>query len=368
MSGYVRPIIYSLEQIEKDLRPAFEAWDKQSEEEKKKNPRWWSKHIEVNWDAEPFKGQKDSRFYNITTTFAGKRGRPQIKFHGETNGNSIVPVLEKDFQEMKKKNPNSKITEKREPQMPADLQIRKWNAKVDVDEKNKSEYKKTPDGKPILPDDKTKSKLFDVMDLYYKALNGEIKYQKSIRRIVNDETKDGAPAGFIHNDNTNIITPIKTEVKKGKNKGNPRLNPYFQMKVAFDKDKDPEKGTQFLDKRNSFKKDGKQDFHPATLEDGSRINNENIHKWIQFGCIMDGVVAVDSICLSSMGISCMAKIRIVISQPPERVKLSAADIYEGDSDTEAADDEGKPESKPAGDDKKGDSIYQETMNLMGKKN
>jgi hypothetical protein len=97
MSSYVHPILYAPEQIEKDLSSALAAWESLSEDDRKKNPKWYAKHIEVNWDAKPFEGQKGSRFWNIKTTFGGKQGRPQLRFTKEINGNTIIPAEEKDF-------------------------------------------------------------------------------------------------------------------------------------------------------------------------------------------------------------------------------------------------------------------------------
>lgn len=374
--SFVKQVIYTAEQIEKDLQSALDAWEKLSEEERKKNPRWYSKHIEINWDAEPFKGQKESRFWSVVTNFGGKRGRPQIRFVEETNGNSIIPTDERDFNEMKKRNPNSKIKEKRDNNMLPDLQVRKWNARIETDGKNVWEYKKGADGKPIYPEDKSKSKLFAAAALYYRALSDEIKYQKQIKRIVSDDTKDGALPNAIYNDVLTIITPIKTEIKKGDNRGRARLNPFFQMKVAFNKD-DASKGTQFLDKRKKFVKDGKQDFERAKTEDGSVINNDNIHKWIGFACPMGGLVVIDSICMSNMGISCQAKARMIISQPPERQTISASDIFDGDNDPELAGDNDEEEGSTKGDSSKAkddnkkqdtDNIYQKNLTIMKQKN
>jgi hypothetical protein len=280
---------------------------------------------------------------------------------------------------MKKKNPNSPIKEKRGSDMPPDIQIAKWRGKLEVDEKNKLEFKKGPDGKPVLPDESSKSVTFSAMTLYFKALTDEINYQKQIKRIVNDETKENAPPNAIHNDVLKVVTPIKTHYKKGVNQNKARLNPFFQIKVVWSRDNNPNKGTQFLDMRKTFKKDGKQDFEKARLEDGSLIDNNNIHKWITFGIEINGVVSIDSICMSNMGISCQAKATIIVSQPRIKTSITAGDIFSGEGDQDIGNDDEdeaeilpvpgvhvKDDIKKAEADKAKDSIYQANMTLMKK--
>jgi hypothetical protein len=375
--SYTKQVIYPPEVIHKDLSSALETHAKLPEEDRKKNPRWYDKHVKFGWDKPPFNGPKDTKFFNIVTTFGGKTGSPLVRFIGETIGNSIAPTDEKEIAELKRKNPNSKyIVEKRD--MPPDIRIKKWNTKIETEEKNPFEFKKGSDGKPMIPDDKTQSKLFAAMELYFKAIADELEIMKESKKLVSDVSKLGEDV--LHNDNISTIIPIKTVIKKGPHRGKMRLNPFFQIKVVFNKD-NPSKSTQFLDKRKKFTKDGKQDFEHAKLEDGSSINNDNIHKWITFGVVADGLVPIGSMCFSNMGISGQAKGKMIISQPAERKVLGASSIYDGDDDEELAGDNNEEDEEPtprnkdspkaSGDDnKKQDTgnVYQQNLTLMKKDN
>jgi hypothetical protein len=373
--------LFSPEEITKDLSGAWETFQKLTDEEKAKNPQWYSKHITVDWDADPFLGGNSTRYWNVSATFAGRRGFPAMRFIGEKVGNTIMPKNEKDAVEMRKKNPNSKVKIEARGNNKAYIQVKKYNDKVQSDEKDKYEYKKGPDGKPILPNESNKSKMYEALWWYFKAVTDEIKYQKSKKRIANDDSKDGAPKKYIHSDNLSVASPIKEEVKKGDFRGKRRLNPYVQIGLKFGQD-DPMKNTQWLDKRKKFIKDGRTDFEAATTESGEKINDDNVHQWVAFGQTMDGSINIGSICISTMGISCQGKAKMIITQPREKRAGGASDIYDGEGDQDIDDEEGEgdEESQPKDDNKLNDSgkpdsakvdlekaksnKYQEAMNLM----
>lgn len=380
MSSYVKQVIYSPEEIEVPFTRAFEDWKKLSEEERKKNPRWWSGRLEINWDSKPFEGKNGSRFWNVITNVNNKRGRPHMRYTDETNMGSILTTDKNEFNELKKKFPHMFAKEERGKDMAPDIQFRKWSGKIETEEKDKLHFKKGSDGKEIMPDDKSKSKVFAALYIYFMAVSGEIQYQRQIGRIVDDESRERALPNAIFNNTTKITIPVSTRYKKGENINKDMLNPLVRVKLVFNKD-DQNKGTQFLDKRKKFMKDGKQDYERAKLEDGSNINNDNVHKWIQFATVMSGLIDISGICMHSMGISGQAKSRIIVSQPREKSKMTAADIFfNGDDDPDLAGDndgEGDEESpaKPTNsstqkdDNKKANGdMYQQLVTTMKSKN
>jgi len=197
---------------------------------------------------------------------------------------------------------------------------------------------------------------------------------------VDEESRKRALPNAIFNDNIKVTIPVRTHYKKGDYAGEKMLNPFVRVKLVFNKE-DANKGTQFLDKRKKFMKDGKQDFEKAKLEDGSTINNDNVHTWIQFGVSTNGLIDISGICAHSMGISGQAKSRIVVSQPREKTRMTAADIFDGDNDPELAGDndeedeeslsKGKDSPKSSGDDNKKQDTngkYKELLVTMKQKN
>lgn len=383
--SFVKQVIYSPEEVEKTFSNLYGEWMKLNEDERKKNPRWWAKALEINWDAKPFPGKKESRFWNAITTINGKRGRPHMRFVDETNGNSILTTDEKEFNELKKKYPNSyKFTkEPRGKDMPPDIQFRKWTCKIEKDDKDNTQFKLGPDGKPILPDDKFKSKIYPALYYYFKAVSDEIQYQKQIGRIVDDESSKNGLPNAIHNNNISIKTPLSTHYKKGEHRNKELLNPFARAKLVFNKD-DPNKGTDFKDKRKKFTKDGKQDFEKAKLEDGSPITNENVHHWLGLGCNISGLLDISGICMHNMGISGQMKVKMLISQPREKSSMTAADVFDGEDDPDIGNDSDhekesnndsskgsdKPDNKKSGTSEEASNMYKKNMVLMkeGNKN
>jgi hypothetical protein len=367
-----RKVLFTPKDIITSFKGAFEAWDKLSPDEKKKEPRWYKNIFNVKW--EPRDGPNGVRYVNVTVSIDNKSGPPAVRFIGEINGTSIMPRDEKELLELKKKNPNSKI-EMKVRTMNAGIQVKKYKSKVEKADDGIS-IKLDKEGKPILPPDSDKSDLYESFFWYYKAFVDEVKYQKSISKIVTDENKDGAPPGHILVSNPSVSQALQVTVKKGIKAGKVRGNPYIIISFKFNAN-DPSKGTQILDKRKQITINGKKDFEKAKLENGESINDNNIHKWMTFGCMVDGIVDISSISISNMGISIPAKLDICVSQPAEFKQLGSSSIYEDDNDDEvesAPTDDSKPKpeegksdaptSKPAsgGVVSKDDKFYQNMMN------
>ena len=267
------PIVVPVDKFIAAFKGAWEAHQKLSPEEQK-NRRWYQDVYHPDWSKPLVEGQNGVRFTNNIVTIGKQKGRPTISFINETNRASINPKHEKDVIELKQKYPNSKIEFKIRNMKPAFV-VRKY-IKVETEEDGFT-IKKDDKGNPILPDSKTISKTFEAGYWFYKAFEEEIKYQKSIKKIVTEETKDGAPDKCIVVTNGIISSAIGTKIKKGKMAGKERSNPCFYLGIDINA-KDPTKGTQILDKTKPFTKDGKKDFEKAKL-DGVLVNEDNIHKW-----------------------------------------------------------------------------------------
>lgn len=389
--------LYSPEEILKDTVAAWDAFQKLSDDEKVKNPQWWSKIISVNWDDDPFLGGHSSRWWTITATFGGRRAYPAMRFIKEKAGNNIMPKQEKDAIEMRKRNPNSKFKIEARGINKGYIRIKKYLDGVQADEKDNFEYKKGADGKPILPDENRVSKTYMALWWYFKAVVAAINYQKSIKKIANDDTKDPSIKKYIHSEVLSVHSSVKEEIKVGPFKGKKRLNPFIQIGLNFGRD-DPKKNTQWLDKSKKFIHDGQTDFHKAVIPkndlageyEGQQITDDNVHLWYSVGQELDGSINIGSVCASSMGLSCSAKAKMIITQPKEKRAGGAADIYDGDGDDDIAHDSDDEDAVPKPDSVQGSTagpaikddnknagasanaekaktIYQENMKLLGKK-
>jgi len=115
---------------------------------------------------------------------------------------------------------------------------------------------------------------------------------------------------------TKIVSLVQEFIANSaqQNAGCPLPNPLTRININFDAD--GRAVTMIFDKSKPFiGEDGKQKFEMATV-DGRPVDATSIHKMIRPRARIDGIVSLDAICTSPMGISLPVKFKVLVVSPP----------------------------------------------------
>lgn len=332
--------------------------------EAKKNAQpdqhWWTDYIQFEWNnVRP--GKNNTRWLSIKyrNGVTDNFNRLNVIIFGEVHTGQIMPNKLEDVAELKAKNPESKVEQR---QLKASLQFQKWSKQVQTQEDKVSLV--IENGQPVLPSDEYLSKYFQVIEyieyiikteirerierytciIVYMANNKGLKdssetaqlIRKEIGHIIDGDTiiqetdyrslKDKFPIcideltkGFIKVHSTKCSAIIQEYIsdKAPKNRGQKLPNPITRVTIPFDLKGKPLNLT-ILDKNKAFKCNGKLGFDMATINE-EPITADNIHKLIVSRCTVDGIICLDSICFSQLGISLPVKAStIIVKQPSKR--------------------------------------------------
>ena len=132
---------------------------------------------------------------------------------------------------------------------------------------------------------------------------------------------------------TNLVQEYISDQAK-RNAGLPLPNPMTRFTLGFN----PTTGIAemaFYDKNAPYMAEGRQKYEAAKVN-GEPINADNVHLFILPGCIFDGVVNLNAICLSNMGISIPAKAEIGVITNTSWDGINLEDVYDDEDDGYAA--------------------------------
>ena len=346
----------------------------------KEDSAWWAPALKFDF-AGIRPGNKGTQwvgiFYTDASGVSGRLNRLRIK--GECHIGQIMPASAAGVAELsaQNKNPNVKIEQRtRKPT----ITIQKWAAQVKTGEDGITPLTDA-DGQPMLPGDEMLSPYYMVASLLNEALAFEVKAlidcgtallmkAAEMKRADKAVTAQAVEEAFVAANgprrprdmilssdsigtirklfpspkDTDLLTKtaiVNTNVKivalvqeyisdqAKKNAGLQLPNPMTRITMEFDPapNADP---ISFFDKSKPYLAEGgKQRYDIATI-DGEAINNENVHLAITSRTIIDGIVNLDAVCFSNMGISIPPKIGVVVYEKPtvSREKPSIDDVYE----------------------------------------
>jgi hypothetical protein len=355
----------------KDRRIGFKVRDviehfktlKESGEEK-----WWSEYLQFEWNN--VRNSSNTKWVsikyrnNLTTPFS----RFSVVIVDELHIGQIMPATDEDVAEIKEKNPDSRC-EKR--QTKASLQIQKWSKMVQTQEDRISLV--IENGKPVLPEEKYLSNYFQVASFIDEAFKYELKerierytsiilylaqhkkctdtietiqdIRKTIGHVKEGDTiiqdseskslKEKFPnthhefiKGFIIVNNTKLFPIVQEYIseKAIRNKGMKLPNPMTRITIPFDF-KTLASQCTILDKNKPFTNNGRIGYEQATVND-LPINSLNVHKFITSRCVIDGIINMDSMCFSQLGISVPVKVNTIIVKQPEKTENNILNICE----------------------------------------
>ncbi len=137
--------------------------------------------------------------------------------------------------------------------------------------------------------------------------------------------------------NVTVVSLVQEYVssKAKQNASRPLPNPMTRIAMNFHKTTGmPEDNLTFYDKKKPFKADGKQQYEKGMVQEGDKsyhVNADNVHKFILSQSLIDGIVNMDSVCYSNMGISIPVKANVLIVEQRESRSFGLDDVY-GDDD------------------------------------
>lgn len=332
-------------------------------------PNWWKPALDFGWKA--VRPSATTSWCSITyTSPAGVRARLRVRVNGEHHAGRILPNTEAGMAEyVAKMAAAGKRVEASAPRdrKPA-LQFNKWFAKVETDA-DEVTIKCDDAGNPLLPPDEALSAYYIMLEHINEAFLSETRELllrgADVARAASEakakkvaETELGAllPAGpailnseqatevrkaypkasaellkrYIVASNTKVAPLIQDVISQlaKKNQGMPLPNPIARAGMDFD----PKTGraiTRFFDGSKPIPGASRQ--YEVFLVDGCPVSAENVHNVVLPRATIDGLVNVDSVCFSSMGISVPTKVDIVVVTHAAESATTLDDVF-GDED------------------------------------
>jgi hypothetical protein len=342
--------------------------------------KWWGNYIDIEWNKIRL-GKNSTKWitFKYTPDLSIKHKRLNVVIRNEVHSGQIMPATMEDVAELKAKFPDARIELRT---MKPSLQFQKWSKQVPTQEDRITPLYNDR-GEQIVPDDEYLSNYYQVACFIDEIFRYEMKKRtergtflivylsqnkdKSVQEIKNtighindcdtilrDEDvntiREKYPdkfneimKGVLTTSNTKVGTLIQERIsdKAIKNGGVKLPNPMTRITIPFDKKGMPA-GVTILDKSKIFKCNGKVGYENATYNDVP-INANNIHWFIPSRSIIDGVINMDSICFSQLGISLPIKASLIVVKQPMKKENNifnmCYEIYGNEYDNELLDED-----------------------------
>lgn len=320
------------------------------------NEKWWSNYISFEWTRIRM-GKNSTKWITLryTPDLTIKPRRLSVIIRNEVHSGQIMPSTPEEVIELKAKFPDSRIELRT---MKPSLQFQKWSKQVPT-----QEDRITPvvdeNGVQVVPSDEYLSVYYQLAQFIDEIFRNEIKERteratfmmvylsqhktatiKEIRDSVghvNDcdtimrdddantirerypEKFNELMKGILTVSSTKVGTIIQERIsdKAVKNKGAKLPNPMTRITIPFEAKPKPgaPPTVTILDKSKPFNCNGKKGYENATYN-GAPVDSNNIHWFIPSRSVIDGVINMDSVCFSQLGISLPIKASVIIVQQP----------------------------------------------------
>jgi hypothetical protein len=148
--------------------------------------------------------------------------------------------------------------------------------------------------------------------------------------VLRDPRRKDYPPGAIVVPSTKLVPMVQTHVSM-EAKNNPGVelaNPISRTPMKFDKDTGLARRAKFYDFTKAYAnpKTGKRAFEPLVF-DGHPVTAHNVHL-IASHSIVSGIVNMNAVCASNMGLSLPSSIEVLIVDPPPVYGVDASDVFE----------------------------------------
>lgn len=351
--------------------------------EAKEDDMWWTSALKFRFEA--VRKSEATGWFDVNyTSEAGVTGRLRVRILGERHSGQILPNTEDGLAEVASRFKGKKGVMKVRDRKPA-FQFQKWNARVETEEDGV-----TPilgdDGQPVLPPDSARSNYYRLAALVDEAWYAEAdmrvkrgaelvtrvlaakKAQESsaaIAAAVGGKKKGDLIVTSAQMGDIRKVFPAKADQdllmknaqlvpsaqiarlvqerisdKATNNAGCLLPNPMARISMSFNKDTGVMEKMQVYDKTKPYMEGAMQRFEAAKVpgKDGELepLHANNVHKFVLAGSLVDGIVDMDSGCLSSMGISMPVSAAVLAVEPPSRSEVSLDDLYGGETPSPTA--------------------------------
>ncbi len=320
------------------------------------NEKWWNNYISIEWSRiRPGKNSTKWITLKYTPNLAIKPKRLIVVIRDEIHSGQIMPNTPEEVVELKSKFPESKVELRT---MKPSLQFQKWSKQVPTQE-DRISLVYDEQGNQVVPPDEYLSNYYQLAQFIDEIFRNEMKSrtERATFMMVYLSQHKTATAKEVHeavghlnecdtimrDDDANtirerypdrfnelmkgVLTVSSTKVgtiiqerisdKAIKNKGAKLPNPMTRVTIPFESKPKPglPPPVTILDKSKPFKCNGKRGYEVATYE-GNPVDANNVHKFILSRSSIDGVINMDSVCFSQLGISLPIKASIIIVQQP----------------------------------------------------
>ena len=268
-------------------------------------------------------GPNGTNYMGLSAKTAGKQGRLMVRVVREKHVGQIHPFDDVEVARINTERGGGKygIVKKRDRH--PTLNVQKYRTQVATDSAG------TPMGD--LPGDDQKSPYYQVCELVDQFFRDTMTNRIAKKTIA---VRDGAdtPAGAIIVSNVKI-TPFCQCIVSQDSKTNPGMklaNPICRTNMKFDLDSGMPKKVTFFDFTKPYQdaKTGKRSFEPL-LFNGHPVTAHNVH-WIEPHSDISGIVCMNAVCASRMGLSIPAEFEVVIVDPPPVKTVGVEDVFEDD--------------------------------------
>lgn len=274
----------------------------------------------------PRSGPQGCKYQDLYASVPGKTGRLIVKVVKEKHVGQIVPLDEAEL---------AKLNASRGDKYGVMNKVRDRNPTLNV-QKYKVYVKTDDSGAPIgeLPGAEQVSDYFQVVafvdEFFYETMNRLIAEKKVM--VHNPRNKD-TPSNSVFVPSTKIVPMFQSQVSatSNKNPGMELVNPISRIDMKFDPKTGLPSKTAFFDYTTEYRDEvtKKKAFEPL-LFDGQPVTASNIHM-LASNSTFSGIVNMNAICYSNMGISIPTRLEIVIVEPPPVRSIDVSDVF-GDSD------------------------------------
>lgn len=336
--------------------------------------KWWSNYVTFEWNRiRPGKNTTKWLTLCYTPDSTSKPKRLNVVIRDEVHSGQIMPNTPEEVVELKARFPDSRIELRT---MKPSIQFQKWSKQVPTQEDRISPVI-DESGTQVVPDDEYLSNYYQVAHFIDEIFKTEMRERvergtflmvwlsqhktasaKEAREsvghinecdtIIRDDDaitiRERYPdraielmKGILTVSSTKVGSIIQERIsdKAPKNKGAKLPNPMTRITIPFDSKTGQPQMVTILDKMKPFKCQGKKGYENATYKTVP-INANNIHWFIPSRSVIDGVISMDSVCFSQLGISLPIKASMIIVQQPMKrennVFNMCTEIYGDDFD------------------------------------
>jgi hypothetical protein len=349
---------------------------------------WWGQALKFDWSSARKGGNGTQWVSNEYRDAAGVAGPLVVRINGERHCGTIMPITDEGVAELAARVKNPNVTIKKRDKKPS-IQIQKWNAQVKTLEDGIT-IGIDEEGKLILPSDDKLSPYYQVAALVNEAFVTEVKEriqrgvdflatvrgekvsQKAaakaqsaldafakvngprfagdmilstesvgeIRKLFpNPKDHEILLRGTVQAPKVNVAKLVQETISDTakKNAGLPLPNPMTRIAMNFDQTTGMslmafyDKGKPFeTEKADSNGRMVKKNAYDIGKVDDDPINAENVHKFVLSRSTLDGIVNMDSVCFSNMGISMPVKADVLVVEQPRGRETTLDDVYGDD--------------------------------------